>query len=156
MTAVQPCGVHLERKPSPTTGLTMSCNQSSFSRLNMLKKLMLALLLISPLSFADWDDVYYCQMTSRTHTETSGKTSNYPLEKFTFKLDKTLNAMVYGGNGFLGNTVDYVHIYDSSPSVETWKAGQRYSMTRFYQGTFQTTLNSPLGITAISADCEKF
>jgi hypothetical protein len=122
----------------------------------MLNRLFLALLIISPASFADWGDVYYCQMTSRTHTEASGKTSNYPLEKFTFKLDKTLGAMVYGGKGFLGNTIDYLHLDVSNPSVESWQAGQRYSMTRFYKGSFQTSLNSPLGITAISADCNKF
>ena len=121
-----------------------------------MRRLLLALLLISPFSFAGWGDVYYCQMTSRTYTETSGKTSNYPLEKFTFKLDKTLGAMVYGGKGFLGNTIDYLHLDVSNPLVESWQAGQRYSMTRFYKGSLQTSLNSPLGITAISADCDKF
>jgi hypothetical protein len=124
--------------------------------IDMIKKLLVALLLISPFSFADWGDVYYCQMTSYSHTETTGERSSYPLERFTFKLDDTLGAMVYGGNGFLANTSDYVHLDVSKPSVERWQAGQRYSMTRFNNGSFQTSLNSPLGITSISANCEHF
>ena len=28
-----------------------------------MKKLIIALMLISPVSFADWGDVYYCEMT---------------------------------------------------------------------------------------------
>jgi hypothetical protein len=121
----------------------------------MMKKLLLALMLLSPFSFADWGDVYYCQMTSYSHTETNGQIRTYALEKFTFKLDDTLGAMVYGGNSFLANTIDYVHLGESKPSAETWQAGQRYSMTRFNNGSFQTSLNSPLGITSISANCHK-
>ena len=120
-----------------------------------MKKLLLALMFLSPASFADWGDVYYCQMTSYSHTETNGEIRTYSLERFTFKLDDTLGAMVYGGNSFLANTSDYVHLDVSKPSVETWQAGQRYSMTRFNNGSFQTSLNSPLGITSISANCDK-
>jgi len=41
--------------------------------IDMIKSLLLALLLISPASFADWGDVYYCQMTSFHYTPLDGK-----------------------------------------------------------------------------------
>ena len=49
--------------------------------------------------FADWGDVYYCQMTTLSETTLEGKRTDYILEKFQFKLDKTKNAMVFGKSG---------------------------------------------------------
>jgi hypothetical protein len=52
-----------------------------------MKKLLITLLLISPFSFADWGDVYYCQMTNFVNINEEGKTGSYPLERFKFTLD---------------------------------------------------------------------
>ena len=66
----------------------------------MIKNLLPALLLISPTSFADWGDVYYCQMTTFSSTTIKGKRTDNTLEKFQFKLDKTKNSMVFGSSGY--------------------------------------------------------
>ena len=65
-----------------------------------MKKLLITLLLISPFSFADWGDVYYCQMTNSSGITLEGEKENYKLEKFQFKLDKTKNVMMFGSSGY--------------------------------------------------------
>ena len=66
-----------------------------------MKKLLITLMLISPFSFADWGDVYYCQMTTFSQTTMlKGKRTDYTLDKFQFKLDKTKNSMVFGSSGY--------------------------------------------------------
>ena len=46
-----------------------------------MKNLLLALLLISPASFADWGDVYYCQMTTHSEVTFEGERTDYILGK---------------------------------------------------------------------------
>ena len=58
--------------------------------------LALLMLMSSGIANADWDDVYYCQMTNFIGITLDGKKQNYTLEKFQFKLDQTKNAMVFG------------------------------------------------------------
>jgi hypothetical protein len=70
-----------------------------------MKKLLIILLLISPFSFADWGDVYYCEMTTNSLTILEGERTDYQLEKFQFKLDKTKNAMVFGKGGYMNGVV---------------------------------------------------
>ena len=62
----------------------------------MVERLLPALLLISPVSFADWGDVYYCQMTSAVVIKADGTHSEYKLEKFQFKLDEAKKSMIFG------------------------------------------------------------
>jgi len=47
-----------------------------------MKKLLITLMLISPFSFAEWGDVYYCQMTNWIITTLEGKRTDYTLDKF--------------------------------------------------------------------------
>ena len=54
-----------------------------------MKKLLITLMLISPTSFADWGDVYYCQMTAFFEVTGKGEQHLRPLEKFKFTLDNT-------------------------------------------------------------------
>jgi len=70
----------------------------------MIKRiLLLTLLLISPLSFADWGDVYYCQITTSPFTmfgitvDTEKVFKGSSLEKkktFTLKVDKSSKALI--------------------------------------------------------------
>tara|TARA_B110000091_G_C13678492_1_gene416854 strand:- start:449 stop:742 length:294 start_codon:yes stop_codon:yes gene_type:complete len=78
----------------------MTLSQTTKTVIDMIKNLLLALLLISPTSFADWGDVYYCQMTTFSSTTIKGKRTDNTLEKFQFKLDKTKNSMVFGSSGY--------------------------------------------------------
>ena len=121
-----------------------------------MKKLLITLLLISPFSFADWDDVYYCQMTNSLGITVEGKRTNYTLQKFTFKLDKTKNAMVFGKDGwFKGFARLELKEGSSFPNIEIWRAGSEYTASYFVEGKF---LFSSLAMTStsMSADCDKF
>jgi len=121
-----------------------------------MKKLLITLLLISPFSFADWGDVYYCQMTSMSETTGEGKRKDYKLEKFTFKLDPTKNAMVFGKGGYYDG-VEYELRQDYSwPSMESWYADDQFAMSYFADGKFHSSYTTSQGISSTTADCDKF
>ena len=121
-----------------------------------MKKLLITLLLISPFSFADWGDVYYCQMTNSLGISLEGKRTNYALEKFQFKLDKTKNAMVFGKSGIFKGSEMYLREGMSFPESELWYVfHDRYGMSYFNEGKFVYSMVT-IGISSIAADCEKF
>ena len=120
-----------------------------------MKKLLITLLLISPFSFADWGDVYYCQMTTLSVTTLEGERADYKLEKFRFQLDKTKNAMVFGQEGaFDGIVVELTEGFNF-PSEETWHADSPFMNVFFQKGKFLFSLTA-LQLKAVSADCDKF
>ena len=119
-----------------------------------MNKLLITLLLISPFSFADWGDVYYCQMTTSSHTTLEGKRKDYRLGKFQFKLDKTKNAMVFGNDSGFRN--DPLEVGLNYLPNEIWNADNRYSKVYFENGKFLYVRNSFAGSYSISADCDKF
>ena len=119
-----------------------------------MKKLLITLLLISPFSFADWGDVYYCQMTTYSGISLEGKRTDYKLEKFTFKLDKTKNAMVFGKKGYFKGT-EMTPREGFLPLTEIWFADGKTSMAWFEKGNFLYTRIFS-NVRSVSADCEKF
>jgi hypothetical protein len=121
-----------------------------------MKRLLITLMLISPFSFADWGDVYYCQMTTNSGTTPEGERADYKLEKFTFKLDKTKNAMVFGKGGLFKNIVSELRTGMSFPSIESWYAINEFAMARFNEGRLAYSMVSNTAIVSISADCDKF
>ena len=120
-----------------------------------MKKLLITLLLISPFSFADWGDVYYCQMTNFGGITLEGKKQNYKPEKFQFKLDKTKNAMVYGKGGYFTKSVMVLKQGHSFPKREKWYANDVYAMLYFDNGKFLHVSTGSSGSKSISADCDK-
>ena len=122
-----------------------------------MKKLLITLLLISPFSFADWGDVYYCQMTANSVTTNEGERTDYKLEKVTFKLDKTKKAMVFGKGGYMKGVVAEINKHwRSQVPVELWRSTDVSSMFLFSEGKFLYSYVGLSGIKSISADCEKF
>ena len=121
-----------------------------------MKKLLITLMLISPFSFADWGDVYYCQITTMSTTSLQGKRTDHIVEKFQFKLDKTKNAMVFGKSGFFNDSVMELREGFTFPSQESWFAGDRFSTFYFEEGKFLYSFTGSAGLSAISADCDKF
>ena len=117
-----------------------------------MKKLLITLLLISPASFADWGDVYYCQMTSYGHIESDGTVKQYTLEKFQFKLDKTKNALVFGENSreFLPS---FILVNPLSSVKEEWLV---LPQGLFIKGKFKYAYSSREYIQSITANCDKF
>ena len=156
--------VGIGRGPNPLVvweGLVRDCYTIE-NKLNVVNKesqmkgIALALVLISPFSFADWGDVYYCQMTTWSETTLEGKRTDYTLEKFQFKLDKTKNAMAFGKGGYF-NTIEYELVKgDSVPSLEMWYARPNSNTLYFYEGKFLYSHAGLIRITSISADCDKF
>jgi len=120
-----------------------------------MKKLLITLLLISPFSFADWGDVYYCQMTSYSEVSLEGIEKDWELEKFTFKLDKTKNAMVFGKGGSFSNFETEMEA-GSFPSIERWFASKTVSKLYFKDGKLLFTILSDEFASYVSADCDKF
>ena len=124
-----------------------------------MKKLLITLLLVSPFSFADWGDVYYCQMTTLLSTTLEGKETKYKLDKFTFKLDKLKNAMVFGGRGTfkIHPMLKIVKGSDTTgPSKESWLANSSIATAFFKEGKLLYSYVTTQTGSVISADCEKF
>ena len=122
----------------------------------MIKNLLLALLLISPTSFADWGDVYYCQMTTNSKVSLEGKRTDYTLEKFQFKLDRTKNAMVFGSSGYFTDHEMKLKSGNHWPSIEKWFSYDLYDQAYFEEGKFLYSFTGATGITTVTADCDKF
>ena len=120
----------------------------------MIRRILLTLLLISPFSFADWGDVYYCQMTHFGDINMEGKQKNYKLQKFQFKLDKEQNAMIFGKGGFFNDSSTQLDWILSS--MEKWRGGDEYDRATFYEGKFLYSLMTSGGINTITANCDKF
>ena len=118
--------------------------------------LTITMLLSSGAANADWGDVYYCQMTNFLDITLEGKQTNYKVEKFQFKLDQTKNAMVFGSTGYFQDQVIELVTGMNWPSQEAWHANDTYSSTYFAEGKFLYTRNGSTGVTAASADCDKF
>ena len=121
-----------------------------------MKKLLITLMLISPFSFADWDDVYYCQMTSFVGATLEGKKLRHELEKFQFKLDRAKSAMVFGGSGYFRDSVMVVDVGRVWPEQESWYASDEYSILYFEEGKFLYVAVGSKGTTSTFADCDKF
>ena len=121
---------------------------------NPMKKLLIILLLISPFSFADWGDVYYCQMTTFSSTTLEGKRTDAYLQKFQFKLDKTKKAMVFGKGGYLGDREMEIR-KGTIDSEEEWYAADRYSTANFVEGKFVYAFIGGGG-NFMTANCDKF
>jgi len=121
-----------------------------------MKKLLITLLLITPASFADWGDVYYCQMTTHSTITLEGKKTDYILEKFQFKLDKTKKAMVYGSTGYFSEEKVPLIEGRSWPEQEVWRAEDNFSHAYFKEGKFLYSMIGSRIMTSISANCDKF
>lgn len=122
-----------------------------------MKNLLLALLLISPVSFADWGDVYYCQMTSGVGIDPHGTITKYKLERFKFKLDdREMGAVLFKG-GRLDGVYVPVERDRWRPEVPQWEASDSHFKITFKEGKLVYTDNFiTSGASLISADCDKF
>jgi hypothetical protein len=117
---------------------------------------MFSMLLGSEMAAANWDDVYYCQMTSFRAITIDGEMKSNKPQKFQFKLDQTKNAMVFGSTGYFKNEVYKLVKGWHWPSQETWYANSTHSMTSFDAGKFLFTHHALYAADVVSADCEKF
>lgn len=121
-----------------------------------MKKLCIMLLLFSPLSFAGWGDVYYCQMTDFSEINLEGNQKNYALQKFQFKLDEEQNAMVFGKGGFFNDaniSLDYEY---TLTAAEKWRGESAFEKVIYREGRFLYSMVIFDKITSLIANCDKF
>ena len=121
-----------------------------------MKKLLLALMLLSPFSFADWGDVYYCQMTNLVEITLQGEKESFSAQKFQFKLDPDKKSLVFGSSGYFKDQVYKLTPNYHWPTVDVWYASGKFSSLFFEKGKFLYTDNGSTGALMISADCDKF
>ena len=119
----------------------------------------LLVILISPMTYADWGDVYYCQMTTHFATSLDGRITAHELEKFQFKLDETKQAMVFRSSGyFVSTAMELEENWRGMTIMEVWRTNDGDSMSDFDEGKFLyvSTGTGSAGSNSLSADCEKF
>jgi len=131
-----------------------------------MKKLLLALMFLSPFSFADWGDVYYCQMITHEMINDDGTVYSVVLKNFKFNMDEQSQSMVFGSvplmwkkqmfpvvsleqfaNGMIFKTKSRVgdSLYGSFKSTFNYNKGKLFG-TAFVGN----------GLLAMVADCDKF
>ena len=121
-----------------------------------MKELLITLMIVSPFSFADWGDVYYCQMTTHSKTTLHGKKVDYKLGRFQFKFDKTKYAIVFGSGGFQADEVFLVDKFHSDPERDSWWFDNIITKGYVNKGRFLFSSVNHSGITSVSANCDKF
>ena len=129
-----------------------------------MKKLLITLLLISPFSFADWGDVYYCKMTNFSAVSPDGRMAElleFTPNNFQFKLDETQQAIVFGKKGYFdGQILPLTPLenldYSSTSPLEAWYATHiDAEMYTFAENQFMHVSLSFDAFT-MTADCDKF
>jgi hypothetical protein len=117
--------------------------------------LTLSLLLASGMANADWGDVYYCQMTNNIVISPDGELTRYKLKTFEFKLDQSRNAMAFESDGYFKGLVSKLTEGRYWPNEESWWADTNQSLTYFHKGRLVESTVGSLGISSMTADCDK-
>jgi hypothetical protein len=124
----------------------------------MKRLLLLTLLLISPFSFADWGDVYYCQMTTIYNVDREGEkaTVGYKLGRFKFKISKTENSVVFGAGGYFDN--QKMVLESATQDLSSWSASQQGESDKMFFANDRViyTFVSNYFTTVLTANCDKF
>ena len=122
-----------------------------------MNRLLLALLLTSPASFADWGDVYYCQMTTIYNVDREGeRATGYKLGRFKFKISKTENSVVFGAGGYFDN--QKMVLESATQDLSSWSASQQGESDKMFFANDRVIYNfvSKYFTTVLTANCDKF
>ena len=128
-----------------------------------MKQVLLALILISPMSYADWGETYFCTMTQFVEVSRKGQMNNWKEENFKYQLNEERPKMVFGNSSYFkglkfNNVAPPIALYLGDPDPEAdWIATSALgSTTIFFNGeSFLYTSLSDKTI-VISADCDSF
>ena len=118
--------------------------------------LTLSMLLASGVASADWDDVYYCQMTNYAEITLDGEKKNWKLQKFQLKIDRAKTSILFGKSGYFSGSVMPLTEGRYWPSQDSWNAMTTFSMLYLHKGKFLYSSVFSEDSTTISADCDKF
>jgi hypothetical protein len=125
----------------------------------MMKKLLLALILLSPLSFADWGDTYYCSTTLNWSVAPDGEGKPYVKHKETFKfhLDKQKQSLILGETAsFATKPLKVTYSIFATDGQESFDMTGFGSSAAYHNGTFTYSEASTYGAQVVTAKCEKF
>ena len=117
--------------------------------------LTLSMLLASGVASADWDDVYYCQMTNFVTITLDGEKRNRMLQKFQLNIDLATESILFGKSSYLANLVIPLTEGEYWPSNDYWNAMDTFSMLSLHEGQLLYS-SVTFNVVAISADCDKF
>ena len=121
-----------------------------------MKQVLLALILISPMSYADWGDTYFCTATHHSRVDLDGERTPFKLKDFTFHLSKEKNAMVFDSSeNFFQYTVIGLAELGSFPNLESWSAEDVDSKVVFMEGKFAHGFVTGRGVTVNTATCQR-
>lgn len=96
-------------------------------------------------------------MTSLSNTNFEGKSTDFILERFQFKLDRAKQAMVFGGKGFFSNTELKLELNRTFAGMEIWYATDESTSLAFKEKLIVYADVGPVsGIYTLTADCDKF
>lgn len=128
-----------------------------------MKNLLLALLLISPVNFADWGDVYYCQMITHELINDDGNTYEVELERFKFSMNQQSQSMVFGSEPLIWEKQVFPvasfkqsadgMLFETNPRIGSLSIKSTFN---YNKGKLFGTAWLGDGLIAIVADCEKF
>jgi hypothetical protein len=135
--------------------------------IDMIKKLLVALLLISPFSFADWGDTYDCKITHYTMGGTGATIKEYQNmvgRSFQFQLvsEADEKILTFGDKAFWVLHRELSVTNDKFSSASQWLGTAKGTNTRaivaFEGGSFAYSWISLGNINSliVLADCDKF
>jgi hypothetical protein len=121
-----------------------------------MKLLLIVLMLLSTMSYADWGDTYFCTATHHSRVDLDGERTPFKLKDFTFHLSKEKNAMVFDSSeNFFQFTVIGLAELGSFPNLESWSAEDENSKVVFIEGKFAHSFVGGSGVTVNTATCRK-
>jgi len=119
-----------------------------------MKQVLLALILISPITYADWGDTYFCVMTHHSIVTNEGKQTNYILENFKFQMNAKQRVFIFGESGYFKGTIMPISVFVSE--LEIYQSKDESSHFQLEKGKVIYTVFSGVYSRVLTADCDKF
>ena len=124
-----------------------------------MKRLLLTLLLISPVSFADWGDTYFCNTTLIWGVNSNGEqpvTDRKP-KAFKFNLNQAKQLLVFSEKAPFGDgTLQVKFTIFARDGQESFDLRGNMSTAAYHNGIFTYSYASTRGARVVTADCDKF
>lgn len=122
-----------------------------------MKTLILALMLISPYSLANWGDTYYCSTTMNFSVKPNGSGERYIKEKefFKFNLDEKRESLNFAEKAPFGDlSLKVTFSIFARDGQESFDLKGSHSVAAYHNGTFTYSYASTWGARVVTADCQ--
>lgn len=121
-----------------------------------MKKLLITVIILSPFSFADWGDTYFCTMTHNSFITPEGESTNYILENFKFNMNADRQEMVFGNSGLFANDSLVTDKHLDVGSYESWWVNEDFTVALYHKNKFSYSQTGYDGTIRVTANCDKF